>query len=89
MCVGVCLEGVHQECGKHISNVQINASLMFPHSWSRIQMVCAFSCSGGSSSRMRKTHAEGCGKHISESSAIIDNLFLWKYISSYLIYSLR
>ena len=31
------------------------------------------------------------GKHISESSAIIDNfnLFLWKHISSYLIYSLR
>ena len=30
-----------------------------------------------------------CGKHISESSAIIDNLFLWKHNSSYLIYSLR
>ena len=38
---------------------------------------------------MQKTHAEECGKHISESSAIIDNLFLWKHISSYLIYSLR
>ena len=84
MCV--CLEGVCQECGKHTSNEQINASLTFPHSWSRIQMVCGFSCSGGSSSRMQKTHAEECGKHISESSA---NLFLWKHISSYLIYSLR
>ena len=24
----VCLEGVHQECGKHISSEQIHASLM-------------------------------------------------------------
>ena len=27
VCVCVCLEGVHQECGKHISNEQIKASL--------------------------------------------------------------
>ena len=77
MCV--CLEGVHQECGKHISN---NASLMFPHSWSRIYrwFVASVAVVGV---------LQECGKHISESSAIIDNLFLWKHISSYLIYSLR
>ena len=67
MCVCVCLEGVHQECGKHISNEQIKASLMCflilgqseDGLWSQLQWWEFF---------------KECGKHISESSAIIDNL---------------
>ena len=54
MCV--CLERVHQECGKHTSNEQINASQMFPHSWSRIQMVCGSVAVVGA--------LQECGKHM-------------------------
>ena len=78
MCMCVCLEGVHQECGKHISIEQISCFLIFGQEY--IWFVVSVAVVHGSSSTMRKTHAEECGKHISESSAIIDNLFLWKHI---------
>ena len=65
MCVCVlCLEEVHQEYGKHISNEQINASLnVFPGQESRWFVVS-----------VAVGVLQECGKHISESSAI-GNLF--------------
>ena len=60
----VRLEGVHQECGKHISNEQINASLMSflvkNAEWFMVSVAVGV--------------LQECRKHISDSSAI-DNLF--------------
>ena len=68
MCV--CLEGVHQECGKHISKANVSSFLVKNTDglWFQLQWWEFFK------------NAE---------NTLVDHLFLWKHISSYLIYSLR
>ena len=62
----LCLEEVHQECGKHISNEQINA-------WLMCFLILGQECRCFVVSVAVGVLQE-CGKHISDSSAI-DNLF--------------
>ena len=58
----VCLEGVQQECGKHISNEEIDTSLMcFLILGQECRWFVASVAVGG---------LQQCGKYISESSAI-------------------
>ena len=63
--VCVCVEGVHQECGKHISNEQINVSLMCflilgqECRWFMISVAVGV--------------LQECGKYISVPSAIVSH----------------